>query len=287
MAVPPLSHDIIVRAAQELPATACVLEKLRKKLSEPESGVDDACALLKRDMALCAQIIRVSNSALYSPEAAHASLEEAVGCLGFKEVYKIVGMVVARQLLESDLGSYGYSASLLWENTVATALAMESLAQFVGAQPRAAYTAGLMRSLGKTVLNRAAADLHPPTFDPASGQNLLQWEQEQFGCESAAITTMVLRNWQFPEEICEATEHHYHPETASAAGLMPVLLNIAGRIVSDLGLGLRGEDPFWAANPTKMAISGLTEAEVQLSAEETKLLLEECRQDLGAVQGRN
>src|ERR1700722_7706785 len=113
-AVPP--WDQILLCARKLPATPAILGKLQHLLADPNSDLEAVCNLLKRDTALAARTIQISNSSYFSPALPHASLEEAVGCVGYDQICKVVGMTVSSQLCEHDLRAYGIPAELLFEN---------------------------------------------------------------------------------------------------------------------------------------------------------------------------
>ena len=178
--------------ARTLPATPAVLGKLQHLLSDTNSGLDEVCILLKRDMALSARVIQISNSAFFSPALPHTSLEEAVGCVGYDSICKVVGLTVGSQLYDRDLHYCAIPSSRLWENTLVCALAMESLAQFIGIDPRSAYTTGLMRSLGKLVLDRLAAEMKLAPYPAAGEEPLASWETAAFGWDNPGATALLL-----------------------------------------------------------------------------------------------
>jgi len=268
-----LPREKILALAQKLPATACVLGKLQQLLSDPNAGLDEICELLKRDTALAARILRISNSPYFGSATPNASLEEAVGCVGYHEIYKVVGLSVSAQLLEKELAYYGYTALQLWENTLCTALAMESLAQFVGVNPRAAYTAGLLRSMGKIVLNMAAAETLPiaEAFPRSASKAVGEWERAMWGWDSAGVAVLLLEEWNFSPETCAAVRGYHFPEKTSADEIGPCLLNLAGAVAQTLGVGLAGEECYWQPHPVIFNRTQLTARDLELCTDETKL----------------
>ncbi|HZZ57453.1 MAG TPA: HDOD domain-containing protein [Opitutaceae bacterium] len=266
------SAQKLLELAARLPAAARILSSLQILLVDPNTSLEDVCALIKLDMALTARAISISNSAYYGLSAKNSSLEEAVGYVGFNEVYKLVAITVATQMAQDDLRFYRCSALRLWENTMAHALAMEALAQFAGIHPRHAYTAGMMRSLGKSVLEMFAREALAPSqaFDPSAGQTLEAWEHATFGCDSAAVGARVLRTWHFPEEICAAVEGQRHP-----AGKGALLLYLSTRVVHELGLDLPGEDSLWEKpDAADLAAAGFGETEMRLAWLQAKAMFE-------------
>ena len=273
------SREAILRVAQKLPTTPAVLGKLQRLLANSDSDLDDICALLKRDLSLSVRILRISNSPFYGSASPHASLEEAVGCVGSTEIYKVVGVTVATQIVSADLEFYGYKSDRLWENFLCCALAMESLAQFVGLNPRSAYTIGLMRSVGKIVLDRLAAEARPApkAFSPAA-EPLADWEVRHFGCDNAAVAAVLLKGWNFAGETGAAVRQHYRPECEPLGGLPSFALNLAGRIAQELNCGLPGEEACWEGFDAKLGHAKLTDGEYKLCVEETKMALDNVRQ---------
>lgn len=266
------SSQRLLDLAARLPAAARILSSLQVLLLDANTSLEDVCALIKLDMALTARAISISNSAYYGLTSKNASLEEAVGYVGFNEVYKLVAITVATQMAQEDLRFYRCSATRLWENTMAHALAMEALAQFVGLNPRQAYTAGLMRSIGKSVLELFANEALSSSlaFDPAGTQTLDAWERATFGCDSPAVGGRILRSWRFPEQICEAVEGQRNP-----AALPGLLLFLSTRIVHELGLDLPGEDVLWKAPDVADPVAaGVGETEMRLAWLQTKAMFE-------------
>jgi HD-like signal output (HDOD) protein len=273
------SRVTILRLAQRLPTTPAVLGKLQRLLANTDSDLEEVCKLLKRDLALSVRILRISNSPFYGSSNPHTSLEEAVGCVGFNEIYKVVGLTVTSQLFNCDLRSYGYQADRLWENILCTALAMESLAQFAGINPRSAYTSGLMRSIGKIVLDRLAAEVGvADAAFPADGSTpLCDWERQVFGCDNTFVAALLMKEWNLSEDSISAIRGHYFPEGDSEGDLPAYVLNLAGTIAQDLGYGLAGEETYWGSLDTKLTRAQIDEGEFALCTAETKMAFETVR----------
>jgi len=274
--VPPWDH--ILLCARQLPATPAILGKLQHLLRDANTDLEDVCTLLKRDTALAARTIQVSNSTYFSPALPHASLEEAVGCVGFDHICKVVGMSISAQLCDRDLRHYGIASDRLAENTLVCALAMESLAQFVGIDPRSAYTTGLMRSVGKLVLDRLATEQGREPFVAEGGPPLTAWEMVGWACDNGMVAAFLLEKWNFSGETVEAVRQHYEPAAAAAdAAAAAFLLNFAARIAEDLGYGLPGESAAWEGLAARLPAAGLTEAEFELCREETRVAFEQVK----------
>jgi HD-like signal output (HDOD) protein len=263
----------ILSLAQKLPSTPRMLNLLQGMLGNPNTELEDVCDLLKRDASLSARVLRVSNSSFYSSMTPHASLEEAVSCLGFDEVRKLVGIAIACQFMNKDLPYYSCTASGLWNNALCTAIAMEYLAQFASENPRSAYTVGLMRCMGRTVLDALAEETCPgaPPIPTDETVALGDWENDTFGCDNPTATALMLEAWNFPQDCREAMLHHYRPELAPTEAKLSGLLNLACGIAGDLGYGMPGESSYWVPKPEKTLVTEISPQEKELCSQATKV----------------
>jgi HD-like signal output (HDOD) protein len=269
MTVAKPSPQKLQQIAQQLPASPQVLAQLNELLVDVNSGLDEIADLLRRDTALAARIIRISNSVAYGAAGGIASIEEAVNRVGFSEVYRLTGLAAATQMIDRNLTFYGLTATQLRNNTLVVAFAMDSLANASGVDARVGYTAGLMWLAGKLILDHyaksvAAAQAH---YSQSGLGGLLEWEMALFGCTNAEAGAIVMSSWHFPVAITEPLRQHYiikpatgvHARTAS-------LLNIACGIATELGYGLPGEEKYWELSEAKLQAASLMDHHVRQSA---------------------
>jgi RNA polymerase sigma-70 factor (ECF subfamily) len=260
-------RDKILEIARSLPPAPRVFAELDKLLRNANSGLDEVADLVKRDSSLAAQILRVSNSVALGGEQKTGSVEEAVGRIGFQEVYRIVGHVASARLVERALKYYGVDAEQLREHMLQTAFMCESLALQCGFDSRSAYTAGLMRPLGLLVLDRHAdsyENLEP--YHPAHDKDYLAWEGRVFGLSSCEVAGMVLEEWSFPAEIIEGVRNQYLLRSDDLTHRLACLLNLASGVVNEDGHGLLGETGHWGPSPWKLDAVGLNEVSFLVAA---------------------
>jgi HD-like signal output (HDOD) protein len=263
------SRETLVQLAQQLPASAQVLAQLGELLTDVNSGLDDVAVLLKRDSALTARVIRISNSVAYGSGGQVAAVEEAVNRVGYAEIYRLVGLATAAQLADQSLMYYGITGLQLRDNTLLTALAAEALASKVDLDPRVVYTAGLLRSTGKLVLDRFAKRSPGVELFVHSGKpDLVSWETSSFECTNAEAAEAVLSAWRFPASVVAAVRTHY--TTAEHVGPGSLLLHVASAVARDLGAGLSGEHQQWDTSIATLRRLGLTPAALSEAADETR-----------------
>ncbi|HVU33141.1 MAG TPA: HDOD domain-containing protein [Opitutaceae bacterium] len=246
MIAPLLSREALLHVMKNLPAAPRILAQLGQLLLDPNADLTDVIELLKHDTGLTTRVIRVSNSAIYGAGTRAASLEEALLRVGFNEVYRLVGLAAVAQISDDALRNYDVSGARFRENSLFAAFVMEVLAPVLELDPRAAYTAGLLRSTGKIAIDRLVPG---PTYSrsyPAAGKSrpIDEWEMEQVGMDNCTAAAVVLEEWKFPTLTSGAIRDHYRP--GSTASPMARLLHLAGAAAEQDGYALPGEHGFWS-----------------------------------------
>lgn len=263
MIAPSISREALLHVVKNLPAAPRILAQLGHLLLDPNSDLSDVIALLKHDTGLTARVIRVSNSAVYGGGTRAACLEEALMRVGFNEVYRLVGLAAVAQISDDALRNYGVSGARFRENSLFAAFVMEVLAPRFDVDPRAAYTAGLLRSTGKIAIDRLApGPVYARSYSAAGKSRPIdEWETELVGIDNCMAAATVLEEWKFPVATVKAIRDHYRPSADSSP--MAILLNVSCGVAEQAGYPLPGEQTYWEMTEPKQAASGLEEADLE------------------------
>jgi len=256
-----LTRETIITLGNKLAPAAATFGRLRMLLLDPETDLQEIIRLIRLDPALTFHVVRMSNSVLFGMRDRTDSLDVAVGRVGLSEVFRLVGLAATRQLCQRDLLTYRLTASRLWENAVATAAAAELLGQRAGRDPGLAYTAGLLRTVGRVILDGAAFGKAYP--GEAEWPSVAEWEKKTFGATASEVATILLDHWRFPSELVDAVTGHYHPVGADGVNISACVLNLACGVAARFGLDLPGEEGDWACTPAKLTLAGVTEADLE------------------------
>lgn len=262
LATTPITSARAVEVADKLPSAPRVLADLQEMLKDPNTDIDAVTGLLRRDTGLTARVIRIANGVVYNSGDPVASLEEALARVGFNEVHRVTGLASVAGLTNFNLQFYNVPARRLRENSLLVALLMEEFAPYGSVDPRAAYTMGLMRSIGKIALDATAQrDLRYVRPTPIGPAALMDWERETFGLTSGEVALAVLRKWRFPADVFVPIRDHYLKDLAVDPLPEAKYLHVAAATAAQLDLGLPGEQPYWDASLAK------TLAELELATE--------------------
>jgi HD-like signal output (HDOD) protein len=257
----PLSRDTIITIGNKLAPAAATFSRLRSMLMDPETDLQEIVQLIRLDQALTFHVVRMSNSVLFGMRERTDSLDMAVGRVGLGEIFRLVGLAATQQLCQRDLLTYRVTASRLWENAVATAAAAELLATRAGRDAGLAYSAGLLRTVGRVIIDGAAFGKVYP--GEAEWPSITEWERQTFGITSAEVTSILLNHWRFPGELVDAVAGHYEPLSSEGANISACVLNLACGVSARFGLDLPGEEGDWECTPAKLTLGGVTEADLE------------------------
>jgi HD-like signal output (HDOD) protein len=256
-----LPREKIIALGNKLAPAAATFGRLRTLLQDPETGLDEIVQLIRLDAALTFHVVRMSNSVLFGLRDRTDSLDAAVGRVGLREIFRLVGLAATQQVCQQDLRTYRLPAHRLWENAVATAAAAEVLAARAGREPGLAYSAGLMRTLGRVILDGVGSGETYP--GEAEWPSVAEWEKKTFGVTSAEVTTTLLAHWHFPGEMVDSVSGHFEPlANPEESNIGACVLNLACSVAARFGLDLPGEAGDWICTPAKLTLAGVSESDL-------------------------
>lgn len=255
----------LIDAAKELPGAPRLLVELGGLIHDPGTDVREVTDLLKQDPALASRLIRMANSAAYARAEPVSSTEDAVNCIGFAEVHRLVGALASVQLAEQKLTLHGIDASRLRRISLFTAVLMEEMAVPAHESRRGCYTVGLLRSIGMMALELLPRAGAAEPFNPAAGQAVDEWEKNLWGIDNCEAADVILREWRLPHETVIAIRHHYRP--GKLHNPIIHLLALASSAASDRFEGIPGEECYWKPTPENFRKAGLNERDYQTAAE--------------------
>jgi HD-like signal output (HDOD) protein len=236
----------------ELPRAATLLADLAAILRN-HTDLDDVVGLITRDEKLADDIV-VATNRICGDEPVQ-TVEAAIARLGERETFHLAGAIAWRELSRTPLKLYSQSADAAWRGGLFTGLLMQELAPAAAISSADAFLAGLLRGVGKVVLDELAhRTAEIPPYTPGE-ESLTEWEEGLLGYTNPEVAAAVFEVWRFPLEIATAVRCHYRPTTKGP--LMAHLLNLAAGTADLRGYGNTGEEEFWHFHPDILAACNL------------------------------
>lgn len=195
-----------IRKIQRLYATPEVLSRALRLVKEPDVNLENVGHLVGKDAALVADVIRLSNSALFSRGESCVDLQLALQRLGLEEVIRVIELSLSKHIFGKGLANYGLTAAQYWRSSLLAALLMEQLAFIHGVDAPEAYTIGILHALGRVLINEVLDEVaHGPPWDRS--ESLEIWEVSRVGFTHAEAGALLLGEWGFPPAIVKPIEN--------------------------------------------------------------------------------
>ena len=201
-----------------LGANSAGTSQILATLCDPEVSAKQVSAVVFRDPALYARVLRVANSSYYGQSRGISTLDRAIVVLGLEAVRGIAAAASLDRAIPRANEPSLIDMSALVRHSLATAAAAAALAQIhdreLGSE---AFIAGLLHNLGIVVqlhLDRSGvmSIVSERLSDPTRDMRILEDERSIVGHEECIA--VIFESWQLPESLIAATRHHHDPMSA-------------------------------------------------------------------------
>jgi len=142
-----------------LPSLPKIQAKFREMISTG-AVFQQISNLLKNDMAISVELIRMSNSAFYRGVKKNKSLEQAIARLGYAAAEQVVNEMLGREFFSMKSKKYRYLIERFWKHSLACAYASEITAKFLNRKlSEDLFSLGLFHDIGKLALLQIIAEI--------------------------------------------------------------------------------------------------------------------------------
>jgi putative nucleotidyltransferase with HDIG domain len=223
-----------------------------RELIARKASFNEIVGLLKKDIAISAEIIRRSNSAYYKGFVTNESLEQAVSRMGYDAIVQVVTELSIREFFTMKTEKYRTLIENLWKHSISCAYAAEFMAKLLRLKLKGdPFLMGLLHDIGKLALLQIIAGMERKGkfrdgIHPIMLVNIL----EDYHCQLGA---KLLEKWRFAECYIHTAQHHNNsdsmPEAGSPAEKEAVyskeltVVQFASQIVNLMGYDILASDP--------------------------------------------
>ncbi len=207
---------------EAIPRPPLTVQALEKVLADPDAGVIAVAAVITRDAALTARLLRVVNSSFFGVGRQVTRVDAAINFMG-------VSLVRAIALADGAVRSFSVSPDILdleeWNtHAIRVATSARDIVLAVSPHDRSladeAFLAGLLHDVGQIVLAGVAPTLWQSLERTAMTEGVPLDEAEHRGnrVSHALVGAYLLSLWGLPASVVEAVAFHHSPELL--AGLL-------------------------------------------------------------------
>ena len=195
---------------------SAVASRLLEISGDQDHSVMDVGRIVENDAFLTSRVLRVANSAAFSPIEPIQTVSKAVAYLGEKMLIGIAIGSGSAKVFKTALDGYESKAGELWEHSLRTAIASRELAEYAveDLASNIAFTAGLLHDIGKSVISEfleGNARNLTALCDEGSVEDFLAAERSAIGTDHAQVGYELANHWRLPPTLCAAIRYHHHP----------------------------------------------------------------------------
>lgn len=261
-----LSLKYVVDKVDDIQSLPIIMTKIIGLADDPESNIHDMEDLILKDQALTSKVLRLANSTHYGYARRISTISEATVLLGFQAIKGIALASTVKPFLEDELEGYLLEKNFLWTQSQTCAIASRFIGkQFKYTNPEEAYIAGLLRDIGKTILNEHMKDEYKQILDKVKKENMtfLDGEREVLGFDHGEIGEKVAIKWSLPPNLVEAIAYHHTPDLASLNPILVSIVHIADAITMMMGVGLGLDGLQYNISETALNNLNLSEGDIE------------------------
>lgn len=229
MIISPEMLPLIMSRLRQLPARSETHQHVLVALSSPRASADEIASQINHDVALTAHILKVANSAAFSPSQKVVSTREAISLIGTLRLKALVSTAWAFRLLDESRHVLGFDPKAECDHALQVGMACLDIASETRCDQittEEAFSAGLLHDLGKILIATNLPDIYAAVSEETASQSLPRWqvEQELMGFDHAAIGGSALESWQMAKPIVDAVKWHHQPEHEAHRTVTPLTM---------------------------------------------------------------
>ena len=209
---------------------------LMNMCSNPNTNIDKMVNIIKQDISITSDVIKLSNSAGFISTKRITDIKEAIIKIGLNNLKSILLAGNARKIMDSKYKKF----ENIWDHCSKVAFYSRELALRFKLQTKAtenAYTAGLLHDIGKVILLVVDNDGMKKVADIVQNRELITatvLEEIAIGMSHGEIGYLVAEKWNFPDFLSDIIKLHHSPlnipDEFKDAGYCVYLANIIAGI---------------------------------------------------------
>ena len=232
-----------------LPSLPKLYIKFRELIAR-KASFNEIVDLLRKDIAISAEIIRRSNSAYFKGFATNQSLEQAVSRMGYDAIVQVVTELSVREFFTMKTEKFRSLIENLWKHSISCAYATEFVAKLLKIDLKGdPFLMGLLHDIGKLALLQIIGDMERRRkFNDGIHPIMLVNILEDYHCQLGA---KLLEKWKFAEYYIHTALHHNSEapaagpplEKEAAYGNELMIVKFASQVVNSMGYDILASDP--------------------------------------------
>ncbi len=191
-----------------------IVSGIIQMINDPRSNVKNLSEIIQIDPPLSSRVLRLANSAFYSPPKKIGEIVRAIIWVGYDAIKELALSQKVCQLLKIDEYSQGYSRMSLWKHSISVAMLSKMLyRREYGERGDNIYAAGLLHDIGLIIMDQFCRHEFSEIIQKLNEgeKGIISIERELLGFDHAELARAIMESWNIPTELCMAIGGHHEP----------------------------------------------------------------------------
>ncbi len=219
--------SLVSQGKIEVPMLPDVASRVLALSNDPDSDAAQLAKLIQGDQALAGHVMRIANSAAYTPNASMISLQQAIARLGMGVLTEI-SLVASLNSKMFDAPGFEGRIVDIWSHALCTGLWGKEVARVSRKNVEASFLCGLLHSIGRPVALQSISECIRDKNYSISHEEVLLLEQKFH----VAFGVAVVEKWGMPIIVQESVQHYQSYSDAKRNAEQAMVVNGASKLAT-------------------------------------------------------
>ncbi len=226
------------------PVPNSIVLSLFRTITKKNCTFEDISSIVEPDASLCAQLLRVANSAYYGFKGKVNSIDKAVMLIGVDEVRNLSLAICLVNQFRTGILAKGFDLRRFWIHNLVTSFSAREIGKDQSIfDEDELYLMGLLHDLGRL----AMAQLMPDEFNlmelKARKRQVSVWEiEKELGLTHTLVGRLLADRWGLTSQLADVLEFHHDPSASKRfsreCAVVAIAAYMAKRLEAANGEGL-------------------------------------------------
>ncbi|MFH0911333.1 MAG: HDOD domain-containing protein [Planctomycetota bacterium] len=246
----------LLEKIEELPTLPDVVARVNQLVNSESATAGHVNAVISRDMALSAKVLRMANSSFYGFSRRITSITHAVVILGFKTIRNLALSAFVFNAFKRKTPAFDVRA--FWIHSLGVAVTAAAASEELGFSihdREDVFIGGLLHGVGKVAMSEYMPEDLEAVCRMMKEKDLSFAEAERVVHEFdyAELSGALLDKWSLPPGLIAVVRHHLDPARAGEHERTASLVHLSDILSRALLFGCAGEDRVTPISPEAWA----------------------------------
>lgn len=263
--MPKISLEEVVAKVERLPQLPQSAMRVSRMLEEEDINAEKLAEVIRLDSGFTTQVLKLCNSAAYGFSRKIFTVKDAIAILGLKTLKSMVYTILAKMALDRPVAGYALKEGELWYNALTCAIYAKHIAQQEKLpDPEVAFTAGLLRDIGKIVMGEYVGINYSEIEQLTIKERIdfLDAEERVTGFNHSTLGIRLAEKWSLPSLLALTIGYHHKPgslppETQLEEAKLVSVIHLADLLSRMIGQGSGSDGLMYCLDVNTLAQVGI------------------------------